>query len=57
MTYMHTRDNPEKYPKEKVAKAHGQQAMLMLSPEAKNYLDERLKELGEKYGWEEYVSE
>ena len=56
-TYMHTRDNPDKYPKEKVAKAHGQQAMLALSPEAKEYLDERLDELGKKYGWKKYESE
>ncbi len=56
-TYMHTRDNPEKYTKERVAKAHGQQAMLALSPEAKEYLDERLEELGKQYGWKEYKSE
>ncbi len=56
-TYMHTRENPDKYPKERVAKAHGQQAMLALSPEAKEYLDERLDELGKKYGWKKYESE
>lgn len=56
-TYMHTRNNPDKYPKERVAKAHGQQAMLALSPEAKEYLDERLDELGKKYGWKKYESE
>lgn len=56
-TYMHTRDNPDKYPKERVAKAHGQQAMLALSPEAKEYLDERLEALGNRYGWIEYESE
>lgn len=56
-TYMHTRNNPDKYPKERVAKAHGQQDMLALSPEAKEYLDERLDELGKKYGWKKYESE
>ncbi len=56
-TYLHTRDNPEKYPKEKVAKAHGQQAMLALTPEAKDYLDKRLEELGKQYGWVNYKSE
>lgn len=56
-TYMHTRDNPDKYPKERVAKAHGQQAMLALSPEAKEYLDERLDSLGKLYGWKVYKSE
>ncbi len=56
-TYMHTRNNPDKYPKERVAKAHGQQAMLALSPEAKEYLDVRLDELGKMYGWKKYESE
>lgn len=56
-TYMHTREHPEKYPREKVAKAHGQQAMLMLSPEAKEYLDRKLDELGERYGWISYKSD
>jgi len=56
-TYMHTRDFPEKYPKEKVANSHGQQAMLELSPEAKEYLDERLDALGKQYGWKYYKSE
>ncbi len=56
-TYMHTRDNPDKYTKEKVAKAHGQQAMLKLSPEAKDYIDDRLKELWKKYGCRTYKSE
>lgn len=56
-TYMHTRDNPEKYPKERVSKAHGQQAMLALSPEAKDYIDERLDALGKQYGWKVYKSE
>ncbi|SDH83702.1 PLD-like domain-containing protein [Pseudobutyrivibrio sp. 49] len=56
-TYMHTRDNPDKYPKERVAKAHGQQAMLALSPEAKEYIDERLETLGMQYGWKIYKSE
>lgn len=56
-TYMHTRDNPDKYPMERVAKAHGQQVMLALSPEAKEYLDERLEALGNRYGWIEYESE
>lgn len=56
-TYMHTRNNPDKYPKERVAKAHGQQAMLALSPEAKEYLDVRLDELGKMYGWKKYKSE
>ena len=54
---MHTRDNPDKYTKEKVAKAHGQQAMLKLSPEAKDYIDDRLKELWKKYGCRTYKSE
>lgn len=56
-TYMHTKDNPDKYTKERVAKAHGQRAMLKLSPEAKEYLDERLDVLWKKYGWKEYKSE
>lgn len=56
-TYMHTRDNPDKYTKERVAKAHGQQAMLKLSPEAKEYIDERLKELWKHYGYVIYKSE
>ena len=56
-TYLHTRDNPEKYPKEKVAKAHGQQAMLALTPEVKDYLDKRLEELGKQYSWDNYKSE
>lgn len=56
-TYMHTRENPDKYPPERVAKSHGQRAMLFLSPEAKDYIDERLNILGEKYGWIPYKSE
>lgn len=56
-TYMHTRNNQDKYPKERVAKAHGQQAMLALSPEAKEYLDARLEELGKQYGWITYKTE
>lgn len=56
-TYMHTRDDPDKYPKERVAKAHSQRAMLALSPEAKEYLDERLNALGKMYGWKVYKSE
>ncbi len=56
-TYMHTREKPEKYPPEKVAISHGQQAMLALTPEAKEYLDKRLDELGKQYGWKKYQSE
>lgn len=56
-TYMHTLDFPDKYPKEKVANSHGQQAMLELSPESKEYLDERLDSLGKQYGWKYYKSE
>ena len=56
-TYVHTIDHPEKYPKEKVANSHGQQAMLSLTPEAKEYLDKRLTELGKQYGWKTYKSE
>ena len=54
---MHTREYPEKYPKEKVAKAHWQQAMLMLSLEAKEYLDRKLDVLGKIYGWISYTSD
>ncbi len=56
-TYMHTRDVPDKYPKEKVSNSHGQQAMLELSPESKEYLDKRLNALGKQYGWNYYKSE
>lgn len=56
-TYMHTRNNPDKYPIERVAKSHGQRAMLGLSPEAKSYLDEKLEVLGNQYGWKKYKSE
>lgn len=38
------------YPKKRVAKAHVQQAMLALSPEAKEYIDKRLETLGMQYG-------
>lgn len=55
--YMHTKDKPEEYPKEKVAKSHQQRVMLNLTPEAKTYIDNRLKELGEKYGCVTYKSE
>ena len=56
-TYIHTRDNPDKYTNEKVAKAHRQQAMLALSYEAREYIDERLEEIGKQYGWKMYRSE
>ena len=56
-TYVHTIDYPEKYSKETVANSHGQQAMLSLTPEAKEYLDKRLEELEEKYGVNTYKSE
>ena len=56
-TYTHTQKFPDKYPKEKVAKAHGQQAMLTLTLEAKEYLDKKLDALGEQYGWTIYKSE
>ena len=56
-TYEHTRKDPDKYPVEKVAKAHGQQAMLALTMEAKEYLDQRLEALGKEYGWINYKSE
>lgn len=56
-TYMHTRDYPDKYPKEKVSTSHGQQAMLSLTLEAKDFLDEKLDELGKQYGWRVYQSE
>lgn len=57
LTYMHTREHPDKYPKEKVANSHGQQAMLYLSPEARDYLNTRLRELGKEYGWRIFESE
>ena len=56
-TYEHTRKDPDKYPVEKVAKAHGQQAMLALTMKAKEYLDQRLEDLGKEYGWINYKSE
>lgn len=56
-TYVHTCKKPDEYPSNRVAKAHGQQAMLALTAEAKEYLDKRLDELGNKYGWTNYKSE
>ena len=56
-TYIHTRDNLDKYTNEKVAKAHRQKAMLALSHEARKYIDERLEEIGKQYGWKMYRSE
>lgn len=55
--YKHTLDNPEKYTKERVDKAHRQQAMLHLSTEAKEFIDSRLNALGEKFGWKTYESD
>ena len=54
---MHTRNNSDKYTNERVARAHRQQAMLMLSPEAKEYIDGRLSELWKEYGCNIYKSE
>jgi HKD family nuclease len=54
-TYMKSRDNPEKY--KNVKNLHSQQAMMLISPEAKEYIDLKLDELGEQYGWMEYESE
>ncbi len=48
---MHTRDNLDRYPKKRVAKVHGQQAILALSHEAKKYIEKRLETLGMQYGW------
>lgn len=56
-TYVHTNRKPEEYPSERVAKAHGQQAMLALTTDAKEYLDKRLEELGNLYGWTNYKSD
>ena len=56
-TYKHTLDNPEKYTKERVDKAHRQQAMLHLSTEAKEFIDSRLNALGEQFGWKTYESD
>ncbi len=56
-TYMHTRNNSDKYTNERVARVHRQQAMLMLSPEAKEYIDGRLSELWKEYGCNIYKSE
>lgn len=56
-TYKHTIDAPDKYTNERVAKAHGQKAMLSLTLEAKRYIDKRLEELGIQYGWKIYKSE
>lgn len=56
-TYVHTRKKPIEYPSDRVAKAHGQQAMLALTADAKEYLDKRLEELGSQYGWINYKSE
>ena len=56
-TYMHTIDDPYKYTNERVAKAHGQKAILSLTLEAKRYIDKRLEELGIQYGWKIYKSE
>ena len=55
--YKHTLDNPEKYTKERVDKAHRQQAMLHLSTEAKEFIDSRLNALGEQFGWKTYESD
>ena len=55
--YMHTIDYPDKYTNERVAKAHGQKAILSLTFEAKRYIDKRLEELGIQYGWKIYKSE
>ena len=57
LTYIHTRNNPDQYPRERVIKSHAQQAMLHLTPEARDYLYEKLNKLGEKYGWSKYKSE
>ena len=57
MAYMHTKDNPDKYTREKVAHSHRQQVMLSLTPEAKEYIDQRLRELGDEYGCIHYRSE
>ena len=56
-TYIHTKDSPDKYTEEKVAKAHRQQAMLALSHEAREYIDKRLEEIGKQHGWKTYRSE
>lgn len=56
-TYKHTLENPEKYTKERVDKAHRQQAMLYLSTEAKEFIDSKLNALGEKFGWSTYESD
>lgn len=52
-TYIHSKDDPTK----EVTGSHKQQAMLMLTPEARKFIDEKLKELGDEHGWKTYKSE